>query len=298
MSRTVTALYDTTAEAEAARERLCAAVDVENAKVIDQSSSGGDLGRYHLSNEDRHAYGEGLRRGGALLCAEVDEDEDSNRIVGLLEETSSVDLEERQRGWQQEGWTPYSGNSGIGGSPEQSGQGAGLASSGLSGTRTSGSTVEEERIPIVEEELRVGKREVERGGARVRTYVREVPVQEEVTLREEHVQVERRPVEQAVGTSGTATSATATGDMLQDRTIEMVEKAEEAVVQKVANVREEVVVTKTAEERTEQVQDTVRRTEVDVQEGLRESGGTGAEDRPAFGGFGGGSSGSGEGGSR
>jgi uncharacterized protein (TIGR02271 family) len=293
MSRTVTALYDTPAEAEAARQRLCAAVDVENVKVIDQQSQGsggaGELSRYPLSNEDRHAYGEGLRRGGALLCAEVDGDEDSNKIVRLLEETSSVDLEERQRGWQQEGWTPYSGTSGIGGSAQQ-GQGAAFALKGTAETRASGNTVEEERIPIVEEELRVGKREVERGGARVRTYVRELPVHEEVTLREEHVQVERRPVEQATGTARTAT-----GDMLQERTIDMVEKAEEAVVQKVANVREEVVVTKTAEERTEQIEDTVRRTEVDVQEGVRQSGDASADERPAFGGFG---SGSGDGGSR
>ncbi|MEA3052981.1 MAG: hypothetical protein QOG72_1884 [Sphingomonadales bacterium] len=264
MSRTVTALYDTRAEAEAARRRLSSAVDVENVKVIDgqsQDSGGGGLGDHYLSNDDRHAYGEALRRGGALLCAEVDGDADRDRIVQALEETPGIDLEERQRSWQQEGWTPYSQ------AREGSGQGFAGSASGA---------VEEERIPIVDEELRVGKREIERGGARVRSYVREVPVREEVTLREEHVQVERRPVDQAAGTA-----ATATDDMLRDRTIEMVERAEEAVVQKVANVREEVVVTKTAEERTEQIQDTVRRTEVDVEDG-REAG-----DRSAFGGFGG-----------
>lgn len=268
MSRTVTALYDTSAEAEAARQRLASAVDVDDVKIIDgqSQSSGGGLGGFYLSDDDRHAYGEALRRGGALLCAEVDGDADRDRIVRALEETSSVDLEERQRSWQQEGWTPFS----------ETRQAAGGGSTQSFAGATSGS-VEEERIPIVEEELRVGKREIERGGARVRSYVREVPVQEEVTLREEHVQVERRPVEQ-----GTAAPATATGDMLQDRTIEMVERAEEAVVQKVANVREEVVVTKTAEQRTEQIQDTVRRTEVEVEDG-REAG-----DRSAFSGFGGG----------
>ncbi|HEX8062397.1 MAG TPA: DUF2382 domain-containing protein [Allosphingosinicella sp.] len=59
----------------------------------------------------------------------------------------------------------------------------------------------EERIPIVEEELRVGKREVERGGARVRSYVTETPVSEQVNLREEHVSVERRPVDREVSQS-------------------------------------------------------------------------------------------------
>jgi uncharacterized protein (TIGR02271 family) len=272
MSRTVTALYDSKAEAEAARQRLSSSVDVENVKIIDgqsQGSGSGGLASHYLSNDDRHAYGEALRRGGALLCAEVDGDSDRDRIVKALEETPGVDLEERQRSWQQEGWTPYSGT----------GQQAGNASAqGFAATASR--AVEEERIPIVEEELRVGKREIERGGARVRSYVREIPVQEEVTLREEHVQVERRPVDEAE-------AATATGDLLQDRTIEMVERAEEAVVQKVANVREEIVVTKTAEERTEQIQDTVRRTEVDVEDGSK----TG--DRSAFGGFGSGSGGDG-----
>jgi stress response protein YsnF len=310
MSRTVTALYDTKAEAEAARQRLTSAVDVKSAKVIDQQDQGsGGLGEYHLSHDDRHAYGEGLRRGGALLCAEVDGDEDSDKIVRLLEETSSVDLDQRQESWRQEGWAPYSGESGSSvadgdGTCGQSAMGGSQSASqaGSQASQTRSGTVEEERIPIVEEELRVGKREVERGGARVRTYVREVPVQEQVTLREEHVQVERRPVEAgSAGASGLAAGAggASTGDMLQERTVEMVEKAEEAVVQKVAQVREEVVLTKTAEERTEQISDTVRRTEVDVQEGAERSTGTDSrstgEDRSAFGGFG---SGSGEGGNR
>jgi len=312
MSRTVTALYDTKAEAEAARQRLSSAVDVKSAKVIDQQSQGSNgLGDYHLSNDDRHAYGEGIRRGGALLCAEVDGDENSDKIVRLLEETSSVDLDQRQESWRQEGWAPYSGESGTSvadgdGRHGQMAMGASQSTSqaGDQASQTRSGTIEEERIPIVEEELRVGKREVERGGARVRTYVREVPVQEQVTLREEHVQVERRPVEAgSAAASGTTagTGNSSTGDMLQERTVEMVEKAEEAVVQKVAQVREEVVLTKTAEERTEQISDTVRRTEVDVQEGADRSMGTGSaetrssEDRSAFGGFG---SGSGEGGNR
>jgi uncharacterized protein (TIGR02271 family) len=140
--------------------------------------------------------------------------------------------------------------------------------------------VAEEHIPIVEEELRIGKREVNRGGARVRSYVREIPVHEQVSLREEHVSVERRPVNQTLS-AGELNS----GDLLRDRTIEMTETSEEAVVAKEAHVAEEVVVRKTAEERVEQVEDTVRRTEVDIDEGI-ETGKdrlrTGGEDRSAF----------------
>jgi uncharacterized protein (TIGR02271 family) len=283
MSRTVTALYDTQAEAEAARERLKSAVDVERVKILDNDRN---LNDYHMSQGDRHAYGEGIRRGGALLCAEVDGHEDADKIVRALEETSSVDLDQRQDTWRQEGWTPFSGNS------EQRQPALG---SGAGATAARAGTVEEEHIPIVEEELKIGKREVERGGARVRSYIREVPVHEQVTLREEHVQVERRPVAEGTMRAVGATAG-ATGDMLQERTIEMVEHAEEAVVQKVAHVREEVVVRKTAEERTEQIDETVRHTEVEVDEGGAR--GTGSADKSAFGGFGSGGSGSTGGGAR
>jgi stress response protein YsnF len=291
MSRTVTALYDTRAEAEAARERLSSTVHADRVRIVDKDAGGGSggLGSLHLSNDDRHAYGEGLRRGGALLCAEVDGHEDADRIISVLEQSASVDLDQRQESWRSEGWTP--GSNAASGSAATGGTASGSTTSGS--TAATGRVVEEERIPIVEEELRVGKREVERGGARVRSYVRETPVQEQVTLREEHVEVERRPVQgqtsTTLGASGTTGTAGGTGtgnttgnaeDLLQERTIEMRETAEEAVVQKVANVREEVVVTKTAEERTETVQDTVRRTEVDIE---------GGEGRSAFGGFGSGS---------
>ncbi len=261
MSRTVTALYDTRAEAEAASQRLASAVDVQGrAKIIDKSSMGSgntDFHRVPLSHEDRHSYGEGLRRGGFLLCAEVDSDEDTDKIVRLLEDTSSVDLDQREQSWRNEGWSPYSGAA-----TGTSGTSAAMGSQpSSSGSFASGNVVDEEHIPIVEEQLVVGKREVHRGGARVRTYIREVPVAEQVTLREEHVSVERRPVNQQLQ------PGQITGDMLQERTIEVSEMAEEAVVAKEARVAEELVIKKTAEQHTETIQDTVRRTEVDVDEG-------------------------------
>ncbi len=111
-------------------------------------------------------------------------------------------------------------------------------------------------IPVVEEELKVGKRTVEGGGVRVSTQVTETPVQEQVQLHEEQVKVERRPVNRA------ATSADAA---FKEGTIEVTERSEEAVVTKQARVIEEIVVSKQAQDRTETVQDTVRRTDVDVE---------------------------------
>lgn len=112
-------------------------------------------------------------------------------------------------------------------------------------------------LPVVEEQLHVGKREVEGGGVRVRQRIVETPVEETVRLREEHVHVERRAVDRPLTEADTR---------LQEDVIELTERAEEAVVSKQARVVEEVVVGKQVTEREETVRDTVRRTDVDVQE--------------------------------
>ena len=288
MSRTVTAFFDDRAEAEAARTRLTQSrIDVDRVQIIDKSHSGagaGGNGSTHgqgfwaslksafLPDEDGHAYEEGMRRGGYLLCAQVDEDQ-ADEAIRILDEGGSVDFDQRREQWKSEGWSGFSG--GGQSAAAFDGQGTGMSGSTSAGT-TSGersNSVEEQHIPIVEEELRVGKREVSRGGARVRSYIREIPVHEQVTLREEHVSVERRPVDQKI-----AATDLNSGDLFRDRTIEMTEKAEEAVVAKEARVREELVVKKTSEQHVEQIDDTVRRTEVELDENQR-----GAQDRSAFG---------------
>jgi uncharacterized protein (TIGR02271 family) len=257
MSRTVTALYDSRAEAESAKQRLEGSVDANSVKIIDQNSHSDDsergswLSNMFGSHDDQHTYDEGLRRGAYLLCAQVDSDEDENRIVSLLEQTGSVDIDKRNSEYRSQGWQPQT-------------QSQGMAQSGnfSQSDKTTGNASQEERIPIVEEQLRVGKRTVSRGGTHVRSYVEEVPVEESVDLREEHVSVERRPVDQKLGAADLKD-----GDLFRDRDIEMTETAEEAVVGKEARVKEELVVSKTATERTEQIHDTVRHTEVDVDKG-------------------------------
>jgi uncharacterized protein (TIGR02271 family) len=111
---------------------------------------------------------------------------------------------------------------------------------------------------VVEEELKVAKREVQTGGVRVNARTEQRPVEEQVDLREERVNVERRPVDRPA-------TAADFNQAFTEGTIEVTERAEEAVVQKEARVVEEVVVNKEATERAETVHDTVRRTEVDIQ---------------------------------
>jgi uncharacterized protein (TIGR02271 family) len=125
-------------------------------------------------------------------------------------------------------------------------------------------------IPVVEEELQVGKRAVRRGGVRIYTRTVERPVEEQVNLREERVNVERRPADRPVTDAETST--------LRDQTIEVTETTEEPVVNKRARVVEEVVVGKEARTRTETVRDTVRKQEVDVEQ-LGTTGRTGTSGR-------------------
>jgi uncharacterized protein (TIGR02271 family) len=111
-------------------------------------------------------------------------------------------------------------------------------------------------IPVTEEELQVGKREVEGGGVRVRTAVSERPAEGKVNLREERVTVERRPANRPATDADFDKAAVA---------VEATAKREVAVAAKTARVVEEVVVGKAATERTETVRDTVRRTDVSVE---------------------------------
>jgi len=122
----------------------------------------------------------------------------------------------------------------------------------------SASTGDREAIPVVEERLNVGKRVTEHGRVRVRSYAVERPVEEQVSLREERVEVERRPVDRAPTPADEA--------LFAERTIEATERGEEAVVSKDARVVEEVGLRKQADQRTETVADKVRRTEVEVED--------------------------------
>ena len=128
------------------------------------------------------------------------------------------------------------------------------APASLAAVPTDGATA----IPIVEEELAVGKRTVDRGGIRLYRRVVDVPVDAAVELREEHVHVDRHTVNRPVTDADLAFAG--------DRTITLKETAEEAVVGKTAHVVEELVVGKTASEHIEHIQDTVRKTEVEVEQ--------------------------------
>ena len=254
MTRTITALFDTAAEAERAAQDLSINVGGVRGEVYDTKRSG-ELSGLSIPGEDMATFDEGIRRGGAILHAQVP-DHQFDAAADVLERGGAVDIDEREAAWRKEGWTGYT--------HPTTGYGAAM---GATEARTGG---EEERIPVVEERLNVSKRETAHGRVRVRSYVVETPVEERVALREEHVDIERRPVDRPVA---------AGDDAFRERTVEATESAEEVVVAKEARVTEEVMVRKTAEERTETVSDTVRRTEVEVEDDRGRSDGKRRPDR-------------------
>ena len=265
MSSTITAMFDSRSEAEAAKERLKSAnVDADHVHIHDKSSTGyreqgysthqdrgvwDSIKNAFLPDEDRHTYEEGLRRGGVLLTADVDDDR-VDEAVRVLENAGSIDVDDRSSQWRSSGWDYSAPAAGAGAA-------SGAALGAVGSTEHVGNSEREEVIPVVEEQLVVGKRDVIRGGVHVRSYVTETPVHEQIRLRNEQVNVERRSVDLPL--------STVDADAFRERTINMTASGEEAVVGKTARVVEEVVVSKTAEEHVENVDDTVRRTDVEVE---------------------------------
>jgi len=263
--RTVIAQFDHRADAQKAMEALAEAgisrsamrllpeAEVTSYRRTDLGSSydhtgdeGGfwsSLGDFFLPDEDRSIYAEGMSRGGTTLSVTIDEAQ-VDRVADIVEHHGAIDMDERESAWRKEGWTGYTAGRTRSATAAQTGTSEAV-------------TGDTEVIPIAEEQLRIGKRQVNHGHVRIRSYVVETPVQEQVVLRDERVHVERRPVDRTV---------TGDANLFQERTIEAEERAEEAVVSKAARVTEELVVRKDVEQRTETVSDMVRRTEVDVED--------------------------------
>lgn len=121
-----------------------------------------------------------------------------------------------------------------------------------------GDAATEEVVPVVEEKVAIGKRVSENGrNITVTSRVVEDRVSEDVHLRDETVSVDKRSVNRAV-------SSADADALLKDRDVSMTERDEEVVVGKKAVVTDEVVVTKTSDDKVERVDETARRTEVDV----------------------------------
>jgi uncharacterized protein (TIGR02271 family) len=236
MAKTAVALYDSKQEAQQVVNEL-SSQGFNRGSIQLKSKSDRDaldtLTNAGLPHRSATAYQEGIKRGGHLVVVTTD-DNQIDTAVDIMERYQSIDLNERAELWRSEGWSD----------------------SGTSNQSRRSNGDGETTIPVVEEELRVGKRQVESGGVRVNTHIVEEPVEETVNLHEEHVEVQRRPVNRA--------ATAADFDTFEEGTMEFTESREEAVVEKQAHVAEEVVIRKDQRDRQQTVRDTVRHTEVEV----------------------------------
>src|SRR5919198_132267 len=279
MAKTLVALYDMFIDAEHvvqelindgfARSNVHLAFDHTQGRPAQRSSVEWDsayegdnlfdtLADLGVPHDEAHSYAEGVRRGGALVVVESSDDR-AKRGMEILRRLHPVDMHERTAQWRQEGWTGYDANA-IASTPtssaatatrrsqEQTRATTRVADQGARTRRVEGQ--EEVTVPVVEEDIAIGKREVERGRVRIYSRVKEQPAEESVRLREEKVTVERRPADRPATEADFAAA--------EKEVIEMTETAEEPVVNKRARVVEEVVAHKDVSEQTETVRGTER----------------------------------------
>ncbi len=188
-------------------------------------------------NDDARAYTDVARSGSSVVTVHAATAEEATRARDLLDQYGAIDVH------------------------EQAAQGYGMtgAQRGYGGNQQAGGANAEDaqKLNIIEENVQVGKRVEQTGGARVRTRIIEKPVEEHVRLREEHVNVNRTDVNRPATDADFAA--------FKEGEISVTEQAERAIVTKEARVVGEVSINKTATEREETIRDTVRKTDVEVE---------------------------------
>jgi uncharacterized protein (TIGR02271 family) len=202
-----------------------------------------DLG---LAERDSDYYAEAVRRGGTLLSVRAEDEGDKlDQIAYIMSNHGAIDIDRRSEYYRSSGFERF----------DDSAKPYSLEES----------TAERERfapggqfaIPVVEEDVKVGKRKISEGRVRIVSRVTERPVEQDVRLRDEHYDVERRKVDRPLNSNDI--------DALKDEVIEFSDSREEAFVDKEARVTEEVIVRKDVDEHTERVRETARRTDVEVE---------------------------------
>ena len=187
-----------------------------------------------VSDQESTAFRRTLNAGGAVLTLRTP-DTEVNRAMRILNMHGSVNLRDRATTTQ----TPTAQTSAV--RPIDAGR---------------VNAAEEEVLRLAEEQIDVGKRQVATGKSRIRRFVTEKPVEQQITLHEEHCEVARRAV----------TDPKVAQDIdWKDRTLEVTETSEQPVVNKTARIAEEVVIRRRGSDHVETVRDTVRRQQLEVE---------------------------------
>ncbi|MFD2163376.1 DUF2382 domain-containing protein [Paradesertivirga mongoliensis] len=257
MSQTVIGIFDNENEAQQAVQNLVnQGFNREDVDIASRGSSqtetrsdheddsfGSSISNFFSSlfgsDDDRTSRYSEVAKRGSTITVHARSEAEAERAADILDQYGAVDIDERanQYGTDHQNKSTEYDRDNIG--------------------DYNRSNDSDRSIPIIEENLEIGKREVESGGARLRSRIVEKPVEESVRLRNEHVNVERTPVNRQANESDF--------ESFEEGTIEMREHKEIPVVSKDAWVKEEVSLNKDVEETEETIRDSVRRTEVDIE---------------------------------
>jgi uncharacterized protein (TIGR02271 family) len=251
MAQTVIGIFEKGVEAQTAVQKLESNrinpgnIDISNQSSASQVSSTANtesdgisnfFGSLFGNNEDAKKHSEVARKGW-VVTVHANSKQEAERAAEILDTCGAVDVDERSAQFRNTQATGSTTNLHTGTTPPQ------------------GATTDK-TIPIVEERMQVGKESIETGGVRMRSRIVERPVEEHLRLREEHVHVERNPVNRP------ATEKDFQNFKEGDKTI--TEHAERAIVNKEARVVEEIKIGKHTEEHDETIRGTVRKTDVEV----------------------------------
>lgn len=286
MQNTIIGVYDDLSDAQAAMDELLAAgfsrtdvqlnphadsTGVQRTSSTDATNddSGSGIGHFFRSlfgmddddsyRSDHDMYSEAVRRGSSVLTVTAEREEERDKVIAIMQRHNPVDLDHRSEHWRSEGWSGYDEAAPRYTEAQINDERSRYASA--TPPATTGATTEggqTQRMPVVEEQMKVGKRMVQHGGVRVFQRTSEKPVHESVDLRKEKVKVDRKRVDRPASEADLAA--------FKEGSVEMREQSEEAVVSKEARVVEEVEISKQVTHEQANIDDTVRRTDVEVQQ--------------------------------
>lgn len=257
MEKTVIAIFNYSAEAQEAVNKLVNEgltrdnIDVSYGNAGDtqgnteyganykQDDNESGISRFFKSlfgnNDEADVYTKVAGKNSSVVTVHAKSDEEAGRAAEILDDAGALDVDDEAIKYG------YNSNRGMTGKETMDSRSGGDSTS----------------IPVIEENVQIGKRGVETGGSRLKSRIVEHPVEEHLRLREEYVTVERNPVDRKATTEDLQN--------FQEREIELIEHAEVPVVSKEARVVEEVKLNKEVQHRDEKIKETVRKTEVEVE---------------------------------
>ena len=255
MSYTVVGLFNNRNQAQTAiRELTQRGFIPENIDIVNNKGSNsnahseeviitesvGNFLQSLFSSEKRNdnAYANVAANTDCIVTIHVDDHERAREVAFVLDKNGAIDIDSE---------TSIQGSENI----AQTNHNANTSSNNTHLQNTT-------NIPVIEERLQIDKQVVETGGMRVKSRIIEKPIEENVRLRNQFVIVNRRSVDREV-----------TDDDLsnfREGEIEFLELAEVPVIAKKSRVVEEVEIGRQVSEHEETVQETLRRTNVQVEE--------------------------------